>query len=157
MIVYVYFILRNGHVKVGVARDPEARLAQLQTGNSLPLSIIAKMPFQSRREAMEVERSIHRKYAHHRLNGEWFREKMLREMRGAAKASVQGQARPDKFKAGDATFPKSTKRRDQRIEKLIAERDYWREKFHTLQRETSGGYSSATRPACVNAGVDSLR
>lgn len=82
MIVYVYFIQKGyGSFKIGVSVDPEKRLSALQTANHAELFLIAKFPFSSRSEAMQVEKSLHRKFARFRLEGEWFRRGALRELK----------------------------------------------------------------------------
>jgi hypothetical protein len=67
----VYFIRRQvgrGAVKIGYARNPAARLAELQTGSDARLEIIATLP-----GGQVVERALHVRFAHLRLRGEWFR------------------------------------------------------------------------------------
>lgn len=54
-----------GHVKIGRARDVEARRRSLQTGSSVPLKVIRIIHF-------DCERDLHQRYAGHRLHGEWF-------------------------------------------------------------------------------------
>lgn len=64
----VYLIRdESDRVKIGVATDPKARLAQLQTGNPEKLELLATChggePF---------ERKLHTRYAASRVQGEWF-------------------------------------------------------------------------------------
>lgn len=67
----VYFIgaelVRGGRVKIGVSRDPKARLRQLQTASGEPLQIFATVPGDARAEA-----AYHRKWRMRRVSGEWF-------------------------------------------------------------------------------------
>ena len=55
--------------KVGISNDVEARLAQLQTGNPLKLSIEACYGFNN---AEIVEKSIHQAWKNEKVRGEWF-------------------------------------------------------------------------------------
>lgn len=66
----VYFIATSclRFVKVGVAADPHARLAALQTGCPVPLRLIGEI-LGGRAE----ERSLHTLFRAHRAHGEWFR------------------------------------------------------------------------------------
>lgn len=65
----VYFIRAGeGPVKIGVARDPERRRRELQTGHPAPLRVIAAVPGDER-----VERYFHRLLAEDHLHGEWFK------------------------------------------------------------------------------------
>lgn len=66
---FVYFIQaeQGGPIKIGVCRDPHARLASLQTCNPLKLRILGVV------EGVEKdERRLHRRFAATRLQGEWF-------------------------------------------------------------------------------------
>lgn len=67
---HVYFIqsVRGGPVKIGTARDPESRLLSLQTAHPYPLRIIGLIPH----GGVRTERLLHRRFADHRMNGEWF-------------------------------------------------------------------------------------
>lgn len=73
---YVYFIREalgcHAHVKIGVAKNPESRLAVLQTGNSRRLEIVATIGPVSEKQAYGIERKLHKKFRKHRLRGEWF-------------------------------------------------------------------------------------
>jgi hypothetical protein len=66
---YLYFIEAVGlkRVKIGVSKDPEERLKQLQTGSPISLSMVAKCPGD-----VNIERSLHKKLSEYRVDGEWF-------------------------------------------------------------------------------------
>ncbi len=66
----MYVIEGPSAVKVGVARVPTDRLAQLQTGNPDPLRLVWSMPIAG--DAYAVEAEAHSMLERHRLNGEWF-------------------------------------------------------------------------------------
>lgn len=69
--LFIYAIREQdtGHIKLGISRDPSARLAQLQTGNSSKLQLVAVRPAVSR---FADERAVHADAEAHRLRGEWF-------------------------------------------------------------------------------------
>ena len=84
---FVYFIRdgRSGPIKIGYAKDPERRLARLQTSSPKALYLLG-----AARAELEVERQLHAEFAADRVRGEWFRTSAaLREViREAAKAWV---------------------------------------------------------------------
>lgn len=66
----VYFIqeVPDGAIKVGyTARNPEKRLNDLKTGNSRSLSLLGSIEGDE-----ELERRLHRLFAQHHKNLEWF-------------------------------------------------------------------------------------
>ena len=84
---YVYFIQRakRGSIKIWLSKNPEKRLKTLQTGNHSKLNLIAKFPFDSRREAFALENDFHRKFADYKKEGEWFNRVILRRMKEESK------------------------------------------------------------------------
>ena len=68
---YVYLIqsLEEGYYKIGVSKNPQKRLLELQTGNSSPLKLIET--YQSE-HANKIERTLQRRYSHFHKKGEWF-------------------------------------------------------------------------------------
>jgi hypothetical protein len=69
--MHVYAIKNTvtGAIKLGISRDPQARLRQLQTGNDCRLELIATRPAVNR---FADERALHVKHADYRISGEWF-------------------------------------------------------------------------------------
>jgi predicted GIY-YIG superfamily endonuclease len=66
----VYLIRTNdGRYKIGIAKNPQQRLSQLQTGNSDPLELIET--YQSE-NASKIENALHRHYSYSKMIGEWF-------------------------------------------------------------------------------------
>lgn len=65
----VYFIVGGDLVKIGVAHDPQARLATLQCGSPVRLEMHRTVPTAS---ADAVERRLHKLFREHRRHGEWF-------------------------------------------------------------------------------------
>lgn len=71
----VYFIRERGtqNVKIGVAKDVNARLKDLQTGNANQLEIINTILFPTEEDAYRVENLLHKKYISDHIRGEWFK------------------------------------------------------------------------------------
>lgn len=65
---WIYFIRSQGFVKIGITGNVNSRLAQLQTASAHVLELLAVIPGSRAKEAM-----LHRKFAHLRASGEWFR------------------------------------------------------------------------------------
>jgi len=68
---YIYLIqsLEEGYYKIGVSKNPQRRIKELQTGNSSPLKLIET--YQSE-YADKIERTLQRRYSHLNKEGEWF-------------------------------------------------------------------------------------
>jgi hypothetical protein len=66
----VYFIqaATGGLVKIGVAGDPVARLAEIQRMCPIPLRILGTLPG----VGQAGESALHRRFAAERRHGEWF-------------------------------------------------------------------------------------
>lgn len=73
---YVYIISdNNGYIKIGISKDPEKRLKQLQTGYPTKLKILFTEEFYCKRNhLLKIESLIHKKVKDiaTRVNGEWF-------------------------------------------------------------------------------------
>lgn len=63
----VYFITAGDVVKIGVSRQPNKRLRQLQSSSSKKLTLAACCF-----GGFAMEKSLHKRFASHRLQGEWF-------------------------------------------------------------------------------------
>lgn len=65
----VYFIQcgEGGAIKIGIAVDPAARLRSLQTAHHERLSILV-----TTKGGQPAEQAYHKRFAAHRLHGEWF-------------------------------------------------------------------------------------
>lgn len=64
----VYFIgMKDGPIKIGISGNIKSRLRALQTSNPIPLTLLATTDGGG---LMEAE--YHRRFAKHRLSGEWF-------------------------------------------------------------------------------------
>ena len=68
---YVYLIqsLENSHYKIGISKNPQRRIKELQTGNSSELRLVET--YQSE-YAEKIERTLQRRYSHIHKEGEWF-------------------------------------------------------------------------------------
>lgn len=60
-------------LKIGVATNPDYRLAGMQCGNPRPLHIVSRIPVRDRSIALSVERRVHLRLTRYRIRGEWFR------------------------------------------------------------------------------------
>lgn len=73
---YMYIIAdQNNHIKVGISKNPDKRIKQLQTGHPTKLQLIYVEEFEcSRNHLLKIEELVHRKisekYKH--ASGEWF-------------------------------------------------------------------------------------
>lgn len=68
---YIYLIqsLENSHYKIGISKNPQRRIKELQTGNSSELRLVEV--YQSE-YAEKIESALHRRYSHIHKEGEWF-------------------------------------------------------------------------------------
>jgi hypothetical protein len=71
----VYFLEFDGHVKIGVTLDVEKRIKALSTSHHGDLKLIGTIDNVPR----SLERELHKRFARHRANGEWF--KLVPEIR----------------------------------------------------------------------------
>lgn len=71
----VYFVQRDGFVKIGYSSDLKQRMQQISTGSSLiegmtvgPVDLLATIEDAGE----ETERWLHQRFGHLRIGGEWF-------------------------------------------------------------------------------------
>jgi hypothetical protein len=79
---YVYFITDGTNaVKIGVAKDIQKRLVQIQVDNPRQLHVLYQIECVSERHAFDVENELHKTYGEYHLQGEWFsiKDKLLEE------------------------------------------------------------------------------
>lgn len=67
----VYFITDGEFIKIGVAKDAQSRLKELQTGNPKELFILKTIEYDDG-EVYYQESMFHKKFARSRAVGEWF-------------------------------------------------------------------------------------
>lgn len=86
----IYFIknISNGQIKIGFADSPNKRLTDLQTGSSDRLVLIKSIEGDRAAEA-----ELHKQFALHRLNGEWFTpaDEIVQFIRGKNDKSLEGK------------------------------------------------------------------
>jgi len=73
--MYIYFIRcgRNGGpIKIGYAKDVEKRMNDLQVASPFTLSILAKIPVDSKKKAEKMEAWFHDRFFKKHIRGEWF-------------------------------------------------------------------------------------
>ena len=70
--MFLYCIANNnGQCKFGFSKDPHRRVRSLQTGSSEDLVLLETVSVGDR-SVREMERLLHREFAHRRVRGEWF-------------------------------------------------------------------------------------
>lgn len=67
--VYLIQSLEEGYYKIGVSKNPNRRLKQLQTANSSELKLIHSYPSEY---ANKIEKTIHNLFKYCKKEGEWF-------------------------------------------------------------------------------------
>ena len=70
----VYFIRmgKKGPIKIGVAKDIQRRMSELQTANPYELKLISSIPCKSENDAYRLEKKIHSIFKKQNIRGEWF-------------------------------------------------------------------------------------
>ena len=69
MFVYAIRNADTGHIKLGISRNPEQRLKQLQTANSAKLELVA---YRKAVNGFQDEKQLHNDNSEYRIRGEWF-------------------------------------------------------------------------------------
>ncbi|MDA9993289.1 GIY-YIG nuclease family protein [bacterium] len=70
--MYIYCISDGKDLcKFGFSNNPEKRLKTLQTGNPNNLQLIDTILVEEK-EVRNLEKTLHKEYAHKRVKGEWF-------------------------------------------------------------------------------------
>lgn len=67
--IYLLKNLEEGYCKIGVAKNPQKRIQQLQTGNSAKLKILYTYKTDL---ANKIEKTLHNYLKHFQKEGEWF-------------------------------------------------------------------------------------
>lgn len=69
--MYIYLIQNqeSSKYKIGVSKNPQKRIQQLQTGSGEKLKLIHTFETNN---ARKVESALHNKYLHFKTIGEWF-------------------------------------------------------------------------------------
>ena len=67
---YVYLIrLSSGECKIGISKNVENRISNLQTANPNEINLLHTFPASNAREAESV---LHQKFSHLRIRNEWY-------------------------------------------------------------------------------------
>lgn len=100
----LYLVHVGNMVKVGITNDPHRRRGTLQTTCPEPLSMpyLAFMP--TREMALRAETAIHKRLAHRRVSGEWFRVD-IEEATETAKTVIRRNARGNGRALPEIEFP----------------------------------------------------
>jgi hypothetical protein len=70
--MYVYFIKAGQKLKIGKAKDPELRMAELQTGCPFEMRLMGTLKCKSDMHSHTVEQRLHRLFRREHFRGEWF-------------------------------------------------------------------------------------
>lgn len=89
-------------IKIGIAKDPQARIANLQTGCPYKLDLIEVFTFKTEMHARGAERRLHKMFQAKgkRMNGEWFRGSILKNP-SIVEMIMLEHAREDKTKLSE--------------------------------------------------------
>lgn len=81
---YIYLVKADKYFKIGLSKNPKVRFSQIGLQLPYPYEVLHIIPATNMYEA---EMKLHEKYAHQRLNGEWFSltENEVTEIRSLAK------------------------------------------------------------------------
>ena len=66
---HVYILKVKNRYKIGITKNLEKRLRELQTGNPDEIMLVCANFIPN---ASELEANLHRELAHYRIRGEWF-------------------------------------------------------------------------------------
>lgn len=93
-ISYLYIISNGTDLKVGVSKDPDKRLKQLQTGSSKKLEIVNIFPLPSDK-IYGLEKECHQKLVStYRKRGEWFKSPLLWDVRCTVESIIEKDLLP---------------------------------------------------------------
>jgi len=67
--IYLIKSLNEGVYKIGVSKNPNKRLNDLQTGNPSPIKILYLYESEN---AYKIEKALHNRYSHFNTHLEWF-------------------------------------------------------------------------------------
>ena len=70
--LYLIAASEDGPTKIGISRDPDHRLKELQSGHARPLHVFHATWLVERKYAKKAEAWLHKELADKRQSGEWF-------------------------------------------------------------------------------------
>lgn len=119
MSYYVYLIQsgkgKNKPVKIGIARNVERRISELQIGNPETLQLIAKILCNSKSHAHSLEYKLHKYFWRSHINGEWFNGRYVNLKNALSRMNID---RDVKKTTNDCVFGN---KKDETIERLRKE------------------------------------
>lgn len=77
MFVYLIQNLETSNYKIGVSKNPNKRLKQLQTASGEELKLVATFETTN---ARKVESALHNQYSPYKTQGEWFNISLVEEV-----------------------------------------------------------------------------
>lgn len=88
-ISYLYIISNGTDLKIGVSKNPEKRLKQLQTGSATSLSFVELYSLPSNK-VYKLEKECHNKLVtQYTKRGEWFRKPLLWDVRCTVESIIE--------------------------------------------------------------------
>ena len=74
---HLYVLRSCQHIKIGISKDPAARIASINKHSPRPVETVALIEFPGRIEAAIAEAFLHRTAAEHHTQFEWYTEDAL--------------------------------------------------------------------------------
>ena len=71
----VYLITESDCIKIGISKNPERRMKDLQVSNANPLTLLSTTLYKTRGQANLAEKRLHKACKRFKVSGEWFRWK----------------------------------------------------------------------------------
>lgn len=101
---WVYFVEAGpkGPIKIGWSQEVDRRIEILQVANAQTLKLLGKIP-----GTMQDEQALHKRFAHLRIQGEWFKNASEIESFVTANASIDSASCETKSDASSAKIPRS--------------------------------------------------
>lgn len=79
--VFLYAMSAGNEVKIGVSSKPESRKRDMQVGNANEIEILWSIGPVPRKEALGLEKKLHRKCKRFSIRGEWFKSECMGTVR----------------------------------------------------------------------------
>ena len=108
---YVYFIScgpkKSPFMKIGIAKDPQKRIMNLQVGNHEVLKLDSTIECRSRRHAHHLEIWLHECFSSYHVRGEWFKANPINIPRALAGFETQVEIKSERGKGIHGTKKES--------------------------------------------------
>jgi len=69
---FVYILECDGFYKIGMSKDVQSRINDMQIGNPHKINLVYKFSFKDPTIAFEIEKMLHKDHKEHNIGGEWF-------------------------------------------------------------------------------------